>query len=85
MTALEELTALVPPPADPRPSWPRLTWADTIVPRHDYGSPHLQRCFTEVLLGWVRGEIDVAGLPADDEDETEPHAFYPATYRMTSG
>jgi hypothetical protein len=30
-----------------------------------------------VLLGWVRGEVDIAGLRADREDEIEPHAFHP--------
>lgn len=58
-------------------------WVVTIWPRHSHDVPKLHGAFTEVLLGWVRGEVDVDGLPADDEDETEPHAFYPWTHPTT--
>lgn len=57
-------------------------WIITVWPRHSYDVPQVEGAFTEALLGWVRGDVDVEGLQADDEDETEPHAFYPATHPL---
>jgi hypothetical protein len=49
-------------------------WEFTVRPRHEHGVHQAPGTFTEVLLGWVRGEVDIAGLRADREDEIEPPA-----------